>query len=55
MLRPGGLLKISEPASSWEKDNFSELKQGIEAAGLQLLGDVKLSSKFVYLDAAKPL
>ena len=55
MLRPGGLLKISEPASSWERDNFSELKLGIEAAGLQLLGDVRLSSKFVYLDAVKPL
>jgi superfamily II DNA or RNA helicase len=55
MLRPGGLLKISEPASGWEKDNFSELKLGIEAAGFQLLGDAKLSSKFVYFDAAKPL
>ena len=55
MLRPGGLLKISEPASSWAKDNFKELKVGIEAAGFQLLGDAKLSSKFVYFDAAKPL
>lgn len=55
MLRPGGLLKISEPASGWEKDNFSDLKLGIEAAGFQLLGDAKLSSKFVYFDAAKPL
>jgi SAM-dependent methyltransferase len=55
MLRPGGLLKISEPASGWDKDNFRELKLGIEAAGFQLLGDAKLSSKFVYFDAAKPL
>lgn len=55
MLRPGGLLKISEPASGWDKDNFIELKKGIEAAGFQLLGDAKLSSKFVYFDAAKPL
>jgi ribosomal RNA-processing protein 8 len=55
LLRPGGLLKISEPASAWDKDNFLELKKGIESAGLQLLGDAKLSSKFVYFDAAKPL
>ena len=55
MLRPGGLLKISEPASGWDKDNFIELKKGIEIAGFQLLGDAKLSSKFVYFDAAKPL
>jgi superfamily II DNA or RNA helicase len=55
MLRPGGLLKISESASGWDKDNFIELKKGIETAGFQLLGDAKLSSKFVYFDAAKPL
>lgn len=55
MLRPGGLLKISEPASGWDKDNFIELKNGIESAGFQLLGDARLSSKFIYFDAAKPL
>jgi superfamily II DNA or RNA helicase len=55
MLRPGGLLKISEPASGWDKDNFTELKKGIESAGFQLLGDARLSSKFIYFDAAKPL
>lgn len=55
MLRPGGLLKISEPASGWDKDNFIELKKGIDSAGFQLLGEAKLSSKFVYFDAAKPL
>ena len=50
-----GIPPISEPASGWDKDNFIELKKGIESAGFQLLGDAKLSSKFVYFDAAKPL
>lgn len=55
LLRAGGLLKIAEPASGWEKDKFHELKKGIEASGFQLLGDARVSSKFVYIDAAKPL
>lgn len=55
LLRAGGLLKIAEPASGWGKDKFHELKKGIEVSGFQLLGDAKVSSKFVYIDAAKPL
>ncbi len=55
LLRVGGLLKIAEPASGWEKDKFHELKKGIEASGFQLLGDARVSSKFVYIDVAKPL
>ena len=55
LLRSGGLLKIAEPASGWEKDKFYELKKGIENSGFQLLGDARVSSKFVYIDAAKPL
>ena len=55
LLRVGGLLKIAEPASGWEKNKFHELKQGIETSGFHLLGDARVSSKFVYIDAAKPL
>ena len=55
LLRAGGLLKISEPASKWADDEFKKLRQGIEAAGFNISGDPKLSSKFVYLDCMKPL
>jgi len=55
LLRAGGLLKVAEPASSWNKDNFMGLKTGIESAGFEILGNAKLSSKFVYFDAVKPL
>ena len=55
MLRPRGLQKISEPASSWSNDGFIALKKGIESAGFEILGDSKLSSKFIYFDAVKPL
>ena len=55
LLRAGGLLKVTEPASSWNKDNFMGLKTGIESAGFEILGNAKLSSKFVYFDAVKPL
>jgi superfamily II DNA or RNA helicase len=55
ILRSGGLLKIAEPASSWSDDSFIALKNGIESAGFEILGDGKLSSKFIYFDAVKPL
>ena len=55
LLRNGGLLKIAEPASGWEENNYIELKKGITSAGFELLGEPRLSSKFIYVDAAKPL
>lgn len=55
LLRNGGLLKIAETSSGWEENNYAELKKGITSAGFELLGDPRLSSKFIYLDAAKPL
>jgi superfamily II DNA or RNA helicase len=55
LLRSGGLLKVSEPASSWAEHNYASLKQGIESAGFVLNGEPRLSSKFIYLDAIKPL
>ncbi len=55
LLRAGGLLKIAEPASKWSDDNFRKLKDGIENAGFNVSGKPKLSSKFVYIDAMKPL
>jgi len=55
LLRAGGLLKIAEPASSWSDDSFIALKKGIESAGFERLGDGKLSSKFIYFNAVKPL
>jgi superfamily II DNA or RNA helicase len=55
MVKAGGLLKIAEPASNWESDSFTRLKGGIQRAGFELLGEPRLSSKFVYIDAAKPL
>ena len=55
MVKAGGLLKISEPASNWETDGFERLKKGIQDAGFELLGEPRLSSKFVYIDAVKPL
>jgi len=55
LLRNGGLLKIAEPASAWEQNNYTELKKGITSAGFELLGEPRLSSKFIYVDAAKPL
>ncbi len=55
LLRNGSLLKISEPASSWAENNYESLKKGIEAAGFELLGEPRLSSKFIYIDAIKPL
>jgi superfamily II DNA or RNA helicase len=55
LLRAGGLLKIAEPASKWSDDDFRKLKDGIENAGFNVSGKPKLSSKFVYIDAMKPL
>jgi len=55
LLRVGGYLKVAEPASNWSKDQFAELRQGIEAAGFHIQGEHRLSSKFIYIDAAKPL
>ena len=55
LLRAGGLLKIAEPASKWSDDDFKKLKDGIEKAGFNVSGKPKLSSKFVYIDAMKPL
>jgi hypothetical protein len=55
LLRNGGLLKIAETSSGWEENNYAELKKGITSAGFELLGEPRLSSKFIYLDAAKPL
>ena len=55
LLRNGSLLKVSEPASSWAEYNYASLKQGIESAGFELLGEPRLSSKFIYIDAIKPL
>lgn len=55
LLRSGGLLKIAEPASKWSDDDFIKLKIGIEKVGFNISGKSKLSSKFVYIDAMKPL
>ena len=55
LLRNGGLLKIAEPSSKWEDENYAALKKGITNAEFELLGEPRLSSKFVYIDAAKPL
>jgi superfamily II DNA or RNA helicase len=55
LLRSGGLLKVSEPASGWAENNYASLKKGIESAGFVLNGEPRLSSKFIYLDAIKPL
>ena len=55
LLRNNGLLKIAEPASKWEENNYAELKEGITSAGFEFLGLPRLSSKFIYLDAVKPL
>jgi len=55
LLRNGGLLKIAETSSGWEENNYAELKKGITSAGFELLGEPRLSSKFIYIDAAKPL
>lgn len=55
LLRNGGLLKIAEPSSGWEENNYAELKKGIASAGFELLGEPRLSSKFIYIDGAKPL
>jgi hypothetical protein len=55
LLKNGSLLKVSEPASSWAEHNYASLKQGIESAGFELLGEPRLSSKFIYIDAIKPL
>jgi hypothetical protein len=55
LLKVGGFLKVAEPASTWQNDQYAELKQGIEEAGFQIQGDHRLSSKFIYIDAVKPL
>ena len=55
LLRSGSLLKVSEPASGWSENNFASLKKGIEVAGFVLNGEPRLSSKFIYIDAIKPL
>ena len=55
LLRSGGLLKVSEPASGWSENNFASLKKGIESAGFVLNGEPRLSSKFIYINAIKPL
>jgi superfamily II DNA or RNA helicase len=55
LLRNGSLLKVAEPAASWAENNYASLKQGIESAGFELLGESRLSSKFIYIDAIKPL
>lgn len=55
LLRSGSLLKISEPASGWSDNNYAILKKGIESAGFEILGEPRLSSKFIYIDAIKPL
>jgi len=55
LLKVGGFLKVAEPAFTWQNDQYAELKQGIEEAGFQIQGDHRLSSKFIYIDAVKPL
>lgn len=47
--------EIAETSSGWEEHNYAELKKGIASAGFELLGEPRLSSKFIYIDAAKPL
>ena len=46
---------LLESYRSWSDDSFIALKKGIESAGFEILGDGKLSSKFIYFDAVKPL
>ena len=48
-------LKQDEEASKWLDYDFRRLKDGIEKAGFNVSGKLKLSSKFVYIDAMKPL
>jgi hypothetical protein len=55
LLKNGQRLKVSEPASSWADNNYASLKKGIESVGFELIGEPRLSSKFIYIDAIKPL
>ena len=52
VLKPMGLVLISEPSTRWEEKEES-LKEMLEKAGFKMTGDIKHSDRFIYVDAIK--
>ena len=51
-LKTYGSLLISEPSTRWE-DKEDNLKEMLEEAGFKIIGDIKHSDRFIYVDAIK--
>lgn len=51
-LKPYGHLFIAEPEKKW-RDRMEELKEAVEVAGFQIIGDVRQRYIFLYLTATK--
>jgi len=51
-LKTYGSLLISEPSTRWE-DKEENLKEMLEEAGFKIIGDIKHSDRFIYVDAIK--
>lgn len=52
VLKPFGLVFISEPSTRWE-DREDELKDKLIDAGFKISGDVRHSDRFIYVDGIK--
>ena len=51
-LKTYGSLLISEPSTRWE-DKEDNLKEMLEEAWFKIIGDIKHSDRFIYVDAIK--
>ena len=52
VLKPMGVLMIAEPSTKWQ-DKEEDLKTKLTEAGFKLIGEIKYSERFVYIDAIK--
>ena len=55
LIKPGGLLKIAEPKNKWNEEKLNILKTTLRSIGFSIHDQEILSSRFVYINATKPL
>jgi len=55
LTKVGGLLKIAEPKNRWANEKLINLTESIKKSGYSIQGDIEYSSKFIYINATKPL
>jgi len=53
VLKIDGVLKIAEPKNRWYPDKHKFLREIIESSGFEIIGDFKIDTAFLYINAMK--